>query len=123
MHRAICSRAHFIARYALRRLKRDLYARESIVEWRCIGERRFDRPSAWSPPSTRGSPDLEVRLARISRERRKSDGAWRLSALIYGQLRTAYYRHIQLILPGLSLPPLFIVPSVRHLTLVLSNHP
>lgn len=62
-------------------------------------------------------------ISQVEKERRGvASLSLSLSTLIYGWLRTAYYRHIQLILPTVYfLPSLsLIVPFVRRLTL---NHP
>lgn len=68
------------------------------------GELQFDRPPVVFTPVSRGSQTPRTRRnSRGSREWKRSDGAWRFSALIYGQLRTAYYRHVQLILPSVFL--------------------
>lgn len=67
----------------------------------------------------RDSQDLQTRCnLRGFHKWKRSVGAWRLSTLIYGQLRTAYYRHVQLILPSVFPPLVPPSPLLSHLCVV-----
>lgn len=63
--------------------------------------------------------DLQTRCnLRGFHKWKRSAGAWRLSTLIYGQLRTAYYRHVQLILSSVFPPLAPSSPLLSHLCVV-----